>query len=230
MVFMKILIIEDEKSISDLIRMNLILEGFEAIVSDEGYKGLQMFKKEEPDLVILDLMLPDCDGFEILKEMQEVNYKTPIVILTAKSDQNDKLLGLGLGADDYITKPFDNKELILRIRNIFKRMKKSELNPSNEINIGVFKIINNSRQFFINSEEIYLTKTEFDLMELLMNNHNQVLSREVLLNKIWGFESEVDTRAVDMTIQRLRKKLGAYGECIQSLYGIGYKFEANDEE
>ncbi|HOP25181.1 MAG TPA: response regulator transcription factor [Defluviitoga sp.] len=227
---MKILIIEDEKSISDLIRMNLILEGFEAIVSDEGYKGLQMFKKEEPDLVILDLMLPDCDGFEILKEMQEVNYKTPIVILTAKSDQNDKLLGLGLGADDYITKPFDNKELILRIRNIFKRMKKSELNPSNEINIGVFKIIKNSRQFFINSEEIYLTKTEFDLMELLMNNHNQVLSREVLLNKIWGFESEVDTRAVDMTIQRLRKKLGAYGECIQSLYGIGYKFEANDEE
>jgi DNA-binding response OmpR family regulator len=227
---MKILIIEDEKSISDLIRMNLILEGFETIVSDEGYKGLQMFKKEGPDLVILDLMLPDCDGFEILKEMQEVNYKTPIVILTAKSDQNDKLLGLGLGADDYITKPFDNKELVLRIRNIFKRMKKAELNSSNEINIGVFKIINNSRQFFIDSQEIYLTKTEFDLMELLMNNHKQVLSREVLLNKIWGFESEVDTRAVDMTIQRLRKKLGTYGECIQSLYGIGYKLEANDEE
>jgi DNA-binding response OmpR family regulator len=227
---MKILIIEDEKSISDLIRMNLIIEGFETIVSDEGYKGLQMFKKEGPDLVILDLMLPDCDGFEILKEMQEVNYKTPIVILTAKSDQNDKLLGLGLGADDYITKPFDNKELVLRIRNIFKRMKKSELNSSNEINIGVFKIINNSRQFFIDSQEIYLTKTEFDLMELLMNNHKQVLSREVLLNKIWGFESEVDTRAVDMTIQRLRKKLGSYGDCIQSLYGIGYKFEANDEE
>lgn len=227
---MKILIIEDEKSISDLIRMNLILEGFEAIVADEGYKGLELFKKDEPDLVILDLMLPDCDGFEILKEMQEVNYKTPIVILTAKSDQNDKLLGLGLGADDYITKPFDNKELILRIRNIFKRMKKSELDSSNEINIGVFKIINNSRQFFIDSQEIYLTKTEFDLMELLMNNHKQVLSREVLLNKIWGFESEVDTRAVDMTIQRLRKKLGSYGDCIQSLYGIGYKFEANDEE
>ena len=100
---MKILIIEDEKSISDLIRMNLILEGFEAIVADEGYKGLELFKKEEPDLVILDLMLPDCDGFDILKEMQEVNYKTPIVILTAKSDQNDKILGLGLGADDYIT-------------------------------------------------------------------------------------------------------------------------------
>jgi len=227
---MKILIIEDEKSISDLIRMNLILEGFEAIVADEGYKGLELFKKDEPDLVILDLMLPDCDGFEILKEMQEVNYKTPIVILTAKSDQNDKLLGLGLGADDYITKPFDNKELVLRIRNIFKRMKKAELNSSNEINIGVFKIIKNSRQFFIDSQEIYLTKTEFDLMELLMNNHKQVLSREVLLNKIWGFESEVDTRAVDMTIQRLRKKLGAYGDCIQSLYGIGYKFEANDEE
>lgn len=227
---MKILIIEDEKSISDLIRMNLILEGFETIVSDEGYKGLQMFKKEDPDLVILDLMLPDCDGFEILKEMQEVNYRTPIVILTAKNDQNDKLLGLGLGADDYITKPFDNKELVLRIRNIFKRLKKSELNSSNEINIGVFKIINNFRQFFIASQEIYLTKTEFDLMKLLMNHHKQVLSREVLLNKIWGFESELDTRAVDMAIQRLRKKLGSYGECIQSLYGIGYKFEANDEE
>ncbi len=227
---MKILIIEDEKSISDLIRMNLMLEGFDAIAADTGNKGLELFKKENPDLVILDLMLPDGDGFEILKEMQKVNYKTPIVILTAKNNQNDKLLGLELGADDYITKPFDNKELVLRIRNIFKRMKKAELNSSYEINIGAFKIIKNSRKFFVNSEEIYLTKKEFEVMELLMSNHKQVLSREVLLDKIWGFDSEVDTRAVDMTIQRLRKKLGSYGDCIQSLYGIGYKFEANDEE
>lgn len=226
---MKILIIEDEKSILDLIKMNLMLEGFDVIESEYGNEGIELFKKETPDLVILDLMLPDKDGFEILKDMQRINFKIPIIILTAKNNQNDKLLGLELGADDYITKPFDSKELILRIRNIFKRMKKFHISL-NKRNVGPMILEKETRKFFVDNNEIYLTKKEFELMEFFMNNHNQVLSREILLEKIWGYDASIDTRAIDMTIQRLRKKMGKYGKYIKSLYGIGYKLEVTDEK
>ncbi|KLO24347.1 response regulator transcription factor [Marinitoga sp. 1155] len=226
---MKILIIEDEKSILDLIKMNLILENFEVITAENGDKGLLLFKKEYPDLVVLDLMLPDYDGFELLKQMQFINYKIPIIILTAKNNQNDKLLGLELGADDYITKPFDSKELILRIRNILKRIKKAEIEPSG-FSIGRLEIKNKSRDFYINKEKIYLTKNEFELMNLFMSNYNQVLSRDFLLERVWGYENDVDTRAVDMAIQRLRKKMGKYNKYIKSIYGVGYKLEVDDEK
>lgn len=226
---MKILIIEDEDSIRDLIRMNLILENFDVIAAENGNKGIELFKKENPELVVLDLMLPDKDGFEVLKELQNINFKIPIIILTAKNNQNDKLLGLELGADDYITKPFDSKELILRIRNILKRIKKANISLKRKV-IGPLSLENDSRKFFINDNEIYLTKKEFELMELFMNNHNQVLKREILLEKIWGYDTSIDTRAIDMAIQRLRKKMGEYGKYIKSLYGVGYKLEVSDEK
>ncbi|WP_129407828.1 response regulator transcription factor [Marinitoga lauensis] len=226
---MKILVIEDEKSILDLIKMNLILEGFDVVEAEAGEKGLKVFKKENPDLVVLDLMLPDIDGFDVLKKIQEISYKTPIIILTAKNSQNDKLLGLELGADDYITKPFDSKELILRIRNILKRIKKQGLS-NNELIIGELKLKKDSRTMYLRSKEIYLTKKEFEVMEFLMNNYNQVVKREILLEKIWGFDSEIDTRAVDMAIQRLRKKIKESNVQIRSLYGIGYKLEVKDEK
>ncbi|MBM7560211.1 response regulator transcription factor [Marinitoga litoralis] len=226
---MKILIIEDEESIRDLIRMNLILENFEVIVAENGNEGVELFKKESPELVILDLMLPDKDGFEVLKELQSINYKIPIIILTAKNNQNDKLLGLELGADDYITKPFDSKELILRIRNIIRRMKKSNITLNKNI-VGSMYLDKNARKFFVKDKEVYLTKKEFELMELLINNHKQVLSRDVLLEKIWGYEENIDTRALDMTIQRLRKKMGECGKYIKSIYGIGYILEVPNEE
>ncbi|KAF2956861.1 response regulator transcription factor [Marinitoga sp. 38H-ov] len=226
---MKILIIEDEESIRDLIRMNLILENFDVITAENGNDGIELFKKENPELVILDLMLPDKDGFEVLKELQSMNYKIPIIILTAKNNQNDKLLGLELGADDYITKPFDSKELILRIRNIIRRMKKSNITLNKNI-VGSMYLDKNTRKFFVNDKEVYLTKNEFELMELLINNHKQVLSRDVLLEKIWGYDENIDTRALDMTIQRLRKKMGECGKYIKSIYGIGYILEVPDEE
>jgi DNA-binding response OmpR family regulator len=226
---MKILIIEDEESIRDLIRMNLILENFEVIVAENGNEGVELFKKESPELVILDLMLPDKDGFEVLKELQSINYKIPIIILTAKNNQNDKLLGLELGADDYITKPFDSKELILRIRNIIRRMKKSNITLNKNI-VGSMYLDKNARKFFVKDKEVYLTKKEFELMELLINNHKQVLSRDFLLEKIWGYEENIDTRALDMTIQRLRKKMGECGKYIKSIYGIGYILEVPNEE
>ncbi|NUU95261.1 XRE family transcriptional regulator [Marinitoga sp. 1135] len=230
---MKILIIEDEKSILDLIKMNLILEDFEVISSERGEDGINLFKSEMPDLVILDLMLPDIDGFEVLKELQNMDYNIPIIILTAKNNQNDKLLGLELGADDYITKPFDSKELILRIRNILKRIKKSRFSNDDKTALNVrnkILIYPDERKVLIDSKEIYFTKKEFELFYLLVKNTNKVLSRNAILEKIWGFDSSIDTRAVDMTVQRIRKKIGKCGYLIKSLYGVGYKFEISNEE
>ncbi|GAB6189708.1 response regulator transcription factor [Marinitoga arctica] len=226
---MKILIIEDEDSIRYLIKMNLILENFEVLTAKNGKEGVELFNNDYPDLVILDLMLPDDDGFNLLKNFQKLNNDIPIIILTAKNTQNDKLLGLELGADDYITKPFDSKELILRIKNILKRIKKSEL-KDDLIKIGPFKIEKSSRIFFIDNKEIYLTKKEFNLMSVFLEKYGKVLSRDYLLQKLWDFDVNVDTRAVDMVVQRLRKKLGNYGKYITSLYGVGYKFEVNNEK
>lgn len=219
---MKILIIDDEESILDLIRMNLMLEDYNVLVADNGKKGIEIFESERPDFLILDIMLPDTDGFSILKEIRSIDKDTPIIMLTAKNQINDKLIGLHLGADDYITKPFDSRELILRIKAIEKRMKKEK-----EANIlpNYLEIDISKRIILIDKKEIYFTKKEFEILNLFANNPNRVFSREVLLEKIWGYEIPVDTRAVDMLIQRVRKKMGIYGEKIISLYGIGYKFE-----
>ncbi|MDN5341962.1 response regulator transcription factor [Oceanotoga sp. DSM 15011] len=219
---MKILVIDDEESILDLIRMNLMLEDYNVLVADNGKKGIEIFESERPDFLILDIMLPDTDGFSILKEIRSIDKDTPIIMLTAKNQINDKLIGLHLGADDYITKPFDSRELILRIKAIEKRMKKEK-----EANIlpNYLEIDISKRIILIDKKEIYFTKKEFEILNLFANNPNRVFSREVLLEKIWGYEIPVDTRAVDMLIQRVRKKMGIYGEKIISLYGIGYKFE-----
>lgn len=225
---MIVLIVEDESGILDLIKMNLELENFDVLTAKNGEDGLSLFKRYSPNIVILDLMLPDVDGFDVLRKMQEIDYKIPVIVLTAKNSQNDKLLGLELGADDYITKPFHSKELILRIRVILKRLKKSySFNPTEDevIEYGPLKLMKGSYELFLHGEALHLTKKEFELISLLMEKHDHVFSRDFILQKIWGFETSVDTRAVDMTVQRIRKKLGKYSVCIKSVYGIGYKLE-----
>lgn len=229
---MNVLVVEDEVGMSDLIRMNLELENFTVFTAKNGKEGISLFKAHHPDIVVLDLKLPDMDGFQVLEKMQEMDYKIPIIILTARSSQHDKLLGLELGADDYITKPFNSKELILRIRVILKRLKKAVdvENKSGIVECGAIKLVKDSYEAFLNGKEIHLTRKEFDLMALLMKRCGRVFSREKILEKIWGFETYVDTRAVDITVQRIRKKLGEHASLVKSVYGIGYKIEVRSED
>ncbi|MCP5455206.1 MAG: response regulator transcription factor [Thermotogae bacterium] len=219
---MKILVIDDEESILDLIRMNLILENYEVVTATDGKSGMAILKKEKPDFIILDIMLPDIDGFSVLQEIRNTDRDIPVIMLTAKNQINDKLTGLHLGADDYITKPFDSREVILRIKAIEKRMDRSE---SSSETPDFIKIDVSGRRVFIDGEEKYFTKKEFEIINLFAKNPNIVFSRDALLEKIWGYDVPIDTRAVDMLIQRVRKKMGIHGEKIISLYGIGYKFE-----
>lgn len=225
---MKILVVDDEKSIVNLIRMNLELEGYEVIISMTGIDAIYKFKMERPELVILDIMLPDISGHEVIQKFQKIDSEVPIIMLTANSQINDKLLGLQLGADDYITKPFNSTELILRIKAITKRINKKDnqvKDNNNEIQIKGIRVLKEERKVFIDGEEIIATYKEFDTLLLMMENCNKVFTREKLLGRVWGYEFEGSTRAVDILIQRLRKKLGIYAENLKTIYGVGYKLE-----
>ncbi|EES49690.1 response regulator transcription factor [Clostridium botulinum] len=227
---MKILVVDDEKSIVNLIRLNLEVEGYEPITSMTGEDAIHKFETEKPELVILDLMLPDISGHDVIKRFQKIDSEIPVIMLTAKSQINDKLLGLQLGADDYIIKPFNSTELILRIKAVTKRItKKSCSKNNNEIKIEKLKILKDERKVFIEEKEIFMTYKEFDTLLLMMENHNKVFTRENLLERVWGDEYDVNTRAVDILIQRVRKKMGKYSNKLKTVYGVGYKLEFKEE-
>lgn len=224
---MKIYIVEDDSPIANLIRLNLNLEGYETAIFKDGPEVLAALEGEIPDLILLDIMLPGISGFEIQSRIKEKNI--PVIFLTARTNVNDKLLGLELGADDYITKPFDNRELILRIKAVLKRVNPQHL-PDNELKTGDLKLLISQRCFYIKEELIELTPIEFDLLRLFIENRKIVFSREQLLNSVWNLDFCGDSRTVDMHIQRLRKKLGDYKDLIKTIYGIGYKMDVIDED
>ncbi len=212
----KILIVEDEKAINDLVRFNLELVGHECFQVFDGEEGLTEALKLKYDLIILDIMLPKYSGFEIMEYIEE----TPVIFLTARSSSNDRIKGLRLGADDYITKPFDILELVERVKAVLRRTKRD----TDFFEFDDVRIEFNSRKVYKNGEEISLKPREFDLLEVLVNNRNLALSREKLLRLVWEFDYEGDTRTVDVHIQRLRQKLGASNR-IQTVYKLGYRFE-----
>lgn len=222
---MKILVVDDEQSILDLVRMSLILENYDVITLDSGKNFLSVIGHEKPDFIILDIMLGMYDGLELLKELRSRGIDTPVILLTAKSQINDRLMGLYCGADDYISKPFDSRELILRIKAIEKRMDRTHTQEPAVLCRGFLRMDQSARKAFIDSTEVYLTKKEFDVLFLLVKNNGTVFRREELLTQVWGYDSSIDTRALDALIQRIRRKLGIHGESIVTLYGIGYKFE-----
>lgn len=223
---MKILVIDDEQSILNLIRLTLELEGYEVLTASNGKEALECWE-EEPEMILLDLMLPDTDGYQLFRIFREKNSNIPIIMLTAKSQMNDKLLGLQLGADDYITKPFHSTELLLRMKSIERRLKTHTLTEisANLLKVGSITLHIEERKVFVHDKEISLTYREFDLLKLLIVNKQRVFTRDELLTKIWGFEYMGNTRAVDIMIQRLRKKLGDDGNEIKTIYGVGYKLE-----
>ncbi|HHW11489.1 MAG TPA: response regulator transcription factor [Firmicutes bacterium] len=221
---MKIFIVEDDQAIANLININLSLEGFETTVFSDAESALKMMEKEKPDLILLDIMLPGISGFEMQSRIREL--KIPVIFLTARTSLQDRLLGLELGGDDYITKPFDNRELVLRVKAVLRRVT-AKNEREKEITIGPFRLLIHQRFFYVEGRLVELTPTEFELIKLFMKNYQRVFSREELLDLVWGFEYYGDTRTIDMHIQRLRKKLGKHKDSIKTVYGIGYQLNVD---
>lgn len=226
----KILIIEDEKTISDIIQFNLTKEGFEVETAYDGKDGLEKALNGKPDLILLDLMLPLVDGFQVCKRVREVS-NVPILMLTAKEEEVDKVLGLELGADDYITKPFGMRELIARIKANIRRvdlMSSMQSAPSNVKEFGNLTIDLNRYEIRKNGQVLELTLREFELLKYLAERENRVFSREQLLEEVWGYEYYGDIRTVDVTVRRLREKLeddSSNPQYIMTKRGIGYYFK-----
>ena len=194
---MKILVVDDESSIRNLIRMQLEMEGYEVLTAADGREALERWN-EGPDVLILDVMLPDTDGYELLRLFREKDRDIPVLMLTAKSQMNDKLLGLQLGADDYVTKPFNYAELILRVKNMTRRVKKKEVTVSHEvIEAGEITICPKERKVHVSGQEIQLTYREFNLCQLFVSNPQRVFMRDELLEKVWGLSiSEIQERLI----------------------------------
>lgn len=226
----KILIVEDEESIADLERDYLELSGFQVEIENAGDVGLERALKEEFDLLILDLMLPGVDGFEICKKVRE-QKNTPIIMVSAKKDDIDKIRGLGLGADDYMTKPFSPSELVARVKAHLARYERligSSVQENEIIEIRGLKIDKTARRVYINGEEKAFTTKEFDLLTFLAQNPNHVFTKEELFQKIWDMESVGDIATVTVHIKKIREKIEvntAKPQYIETIWGVGYRFK-----
>ena len=224
---MKILVIDDEKLLVKGIKFNLEHEGYQVDAGYSGTDAVDMARGGNYDLIILDLMLPGIDGLEACRRIREFS-NVPIIMLTAKSEDTDKLLGFEFGADDYVTKPFNILELRARIRALLKRSGSINPQTSKEKTVGSITMNTETRMVFKNGEAVNLTAKEFDLLELFMNNPLRVYSRENLLNIVWGYEYQSDIRTVDVHVRRLREKLEdnpASPEYIMTKWGVGYYFK-----
>ena len=223
----KILIIEDELPIAELLKYALEKEGFSAAVAGSGAEAYKKIESFRPELILLDLMLPDVDGLTICREVTTKHREISIIIVSAKNDQIDKLIGLEYGADDYITKPFDIREVILRIKSVLRRMTSStEASPAGDLTVirdGSIILDIERHELSKNGVPIELTPKEFSLLETLIRNKGKALTRNYLLEQVWNFDYIGDTRTVDIHIQRLRKKLGD-DNCIATVFGVGYKY------
>ncbi|MCX5750418.1 MAG: response regulator [Candidatus Saganbacteria bacterium] len=221
-----ILIIEDEKDIVEAIEYNLKKEGFKVSHAYDGPTGLKLAKDKIPDLILLDLMLPDISGLDICKSLKKETRTAniPIIILTAKGTEADKIVGLELGADDYITKPFSMKELITRIRTILRRYGPAEKTSEKILKFDDLEINPDRHEVKVGTKNVELTAKEFALLEHLAKNPGRIYRREGLLDTVWGIEVAIETRTVDVHILRLREKLGKAGKHLQTLRGVGYKF------
>ena len=227
---MKILVVDDEKLLVKGIRFNLENEGYDVITGADGMEAVELAGSENPDLIVLDLMMPRLDGLEACGKIREFS-DVPIIMLTAKADDMDKLLGFEHGADDYLTKPFNILELKARIKALLRRSKsgrRQEEKPDSRLVCEHITLDRDARDAFNDGKLVDLTAKEFDLMELLMRNPSRVYSREALLNAIWGYDTSSDIRTVDVHIRRLREKLErspAAPEHIMTKWGVGYYFK-----
>lgn len=220
----KILIIDDDENITELISLYLLKEGYDTKVIHSGSQAFSAFQNYNPNLVILDLMLPGKDGFDVCKEIRQIS-NAPIIMLTAKGETFDKILGLELGADDYMVKPFDTKELTARVKAVLRRFTPSK-DKSKQIILDNLDINLTNYSVIYKDSKIEMPPKELELLYFLASCPNQVFTREQLLNRIWGYEYLGDTRTVDVHIKRIREKLGENDAwAVKTVWGIGYKFE-----
>lgn len=221
-----VLVVDDETDILELVAFNLERQQFHVLTADNGISAVQIAREKLPDMIVLDLMLPGMDGFSVYKELRN-DPRTggiPVLMLTAKGEVNDRIAGLELGADDYVTKPFSPKELMLRIRALLKRTRKVTVDAS--LKVGDFLLERNTLKLFLAGQPVDLTATEFKLLRLLVEAHGEVQERDVLLREVWGYSDTMLTRTLDTHIKRLREKLGKYADCIQTSRGVGYRFDS----
>jgi two-component system phosphate regulon response regulator PhoB len=227
----KILIIEDEPDIRKTLEYNISREGYEVISASSLSEGRQKLESASFTLLLLDLMLPDGSGLDLFRELKQDKSLSsmPVIIITAKDDEVDKVVGFELGADDYVTKPFSVRELILRVKAVLKRGERKSDNMEVQRQFGELKIDIDSHEVFVNDEQVSLTALEFRLLSQLVDRRGRVQSRDQLLSDVWGYSSDVTTRTVDTHIKRLREKLGDMGKYVQTIRGVGYKFTRTPE-
>lgn len=228
-----ILAVDDEQNILDLVVYNLEAAGFQVLTAKDGKEALKIIREKAPELIILDVMLPEIDGFELLTIVRK-ETKTPVIMLTAKKEEIDKVLGLEMGADDYLTKPFSPRELVARVKVVFRRkseedkdvVKNDHLIKRDDLEVDIMK-----HQVFLKGKEVELTVKEFDLLKLLMTKPGRVFSRENLLQNLWNFNYYGDTKTIDVHIRHLRQKIEddpANPRLIKTVRGVGYKFQGDN--
>lgn len=228
-----VLIIEDDPNIAELIRLYLEKDEFEVTIASDGKSGVDMFFKIHPSIVLLDIMLPEMDGWDVCREIRKTD-KTPIIMLTAKDETIDKVTGLELGADDYISKPFDMKEVIARIRAVLRRFDSPE-NTTSDVDVKTFDnlVINMSAyEVLISGKKVDMPPKELELLNYLASHPNRVFTRNQLLDDVWGFEYFGDSRTVDVHVKRLREKIDGASDkwSLKTVWGVGYKFELTNNE
>ncbi|MEE1007129.1 MAG: response regulator transcription factor [Acutalibacteraceae bacterium] len=223
----KILIVDDDENICELLRLYLEKDGFDTIVANDGEQAVDFASKYSPDLILLDIMLPKLDGWQVCREIRKTS-ETPIIMLTAKGETFDKILGLELGADDYVSKPFDTKEVIARIKAVLRRShEKDKASQINEVRYDKLRINLTNYELEVNGVKIDTPPKELELIYHLASNPNRVYTRDQLLDEVWGFDYYGDSRTVDVHVKRLREKLENVSDewSLKTVWGVGYKFE-----
>lgn len=225
----KILIVDDDQNICELLRLYLAKEGYETLIAHDGEKALELFEQNKPNMVLLDVMMPRMDGWEVCRRIR-AQANTPIIMLTAKGETFDKVLGLELGADDYVVKPFDSKEVIARIKAVLRRCSSSEQGDNKVIRFDNLSVDLSRYELKVKGEVVDAPPKELELLHYLAGHPNRVFTRDQLLDEVWGFEYYGDSRTIDVHIKRLREKLEGASDkwSLKTVWGVGYKFEAKE--
>ena len=218
----RVLIVDDDPDIVRLVTYNLSHAGYEIQTASTGRQALELVQKQPPDLIVLDLMLPDVDGMEVCRTLRQQipSRRIPILMLTARGEEIDRVVGFELGADDYVSKPFSPRELVLRIKSILRRVGKDR---TDVMHVGRIQVLPERRQCFVGDSLVTLTAKEFDLLHELMKARGDVLTRDVLMDRVWGYHGDATSRTLDTHVRRLREKLGKDGDCVETVRGVGYR-------